>query len=314
MIISELGRGTYSDCFKVCSANQAVALKLSYYRDATIRAVTKSAQRGDHNAAVTAKDQDAISVAMAMAQVAKLMKCHMVSPHIVRVYCEADARYLPLRLKALLGNRLPTLSRKQLKYAHVCLMDLHSCNMTRLLLKHQTDDCTLRKLLFQVVYTLACLQAIFPGFRHNDLSTNNVLIRRMRKTHLVTVAYDVSGARFLVSGPLVAAIADFDFTHVPGHHVLSNERVLGGKYNISPAPNNSYDTHMLLASILKCLVRSKQCPQTTAFIMGLGLDRSERLSRCLPHMYPTALLGHPYFAELRTSGAPAHHTTYTLPT
>ena len=298
MHIIELGRGKYSDCFKVKdSKGHAVALKLSYYQEDTIRAFAKHAHHGDKGSAHIAKDQDAISVSMAMSEVAKQMKLHGVSPHFVKVYCEADIRYLPLRLRPFLKHRLPHLTPNQTKYSHVCLMELYACNLTTYLLTCPATDAILRAMLFQVFYTLACLQAVFPGFRHNDLSANNVLVKRAK--HPCT-AYACHHDTFYACCPLMVALADFDFTHVPGHDVLSNERVLSGKYNITATPNDSYDVHTLLKSVYACLKLKNACPQTMAFIRSLKLDPArERLSHCVRHLVPATLLQHPFFDALK---------------
>lgn len=304
MRIRELGRGKYSDCFKVLGAGgRAVACKLSYYQEATIRAFAAHAHHGDRDAARAAKEQDAVSVSAAMAEVARLMKALRVSPHFVRVHCEADVKNLPLRLKPLLPSRVPLLSHNQLKYSHVCIMELYSCNLTSFLTRYRVDERTLRALLFQVVYTLACLQSVFPGFRHNDLSSNNVLIKPCRA---VRTSYTLHGTTFVTEAPFVAALADFDFTHVPGHEVLSNERVLGGKYGISQAPNDSYDVAMLLRSVRQCLKRSQQCPRAAAVLAALATAP--------PHaMVPRRLLAHDYFQPLAQRGRGTCAVAYALP-
>jgi hypothetical protein len=298
MIVQELGAGKYSDCFKISDHGVAVAFKMSYYQEATIRAFARHAHRGNINAAQLAKEQDAISVATAMAEVAKHMRAHRVSPHFVQVHCEADVKFLPLRFKAFLKNRLHCLTHQQLKYSHVCIMDLYRCNLTALLRRDDLTESHVQGLLFQVVYTLACLQEALPGFRHNDLSTNNVLVKpctgaRSKYTFKHMTFY-------LADLPLFAAIADFDFTHVPRHEVLSNERVLNGKYGIRADPNDSYDTHLLMKSVLRCL--SKRCtefPVTVKFLRSLPLDKIDRATVCAPALVPTALLRHPYFDSLR---------------
>lgn len=314
MIIRELGRGKYSDCFKVKDGRgRAIACKLSFYQEATIRAFTRHAQHGDREAAHVAKEQDAISVSTAMAEVAKEMKLHQVSPHFVKVYCEADVRYLPLRLKPLLRDRLSQLTPNQIKYSHVCLMELYACNLTKLLLHGGVRDKTLRPLLFQVIYTVACLQAVFPGFRHNDLSPNNVLIKRCkhRCTH-----YRLGPHRFYVRSPLIAVLADFDFTHVPGHDVLSNERVLSGQYGITAHSNDAYDIHLLLRGVQKCLKQKGRCPETLQFLHSIRLDpHKERVSELTPHLAPLRLLGHAFFDSLRDPRLASRCThVYALPT
>lgn len=316
MIIAELGCGKYSDCFVVrSSGGRVVAMKLSYYQERTIRAFARYVNRGDRDAANDAKDQDAISVSMAMSEVAKHMRAHRMSPHFIHVYCEADIRCLPLRLAPLLKRRLPLLTPRQLKYSHVCLMQLYACNLTRFLASHRATDATVRVLLFQVIFTLACLQRVFPGFRHNDLSTNNVLVKRLRKPQHRGAQYCVGELTFAVRCPYSAALADFDFTHVPGHDVLTNERVLSGKYGITDGPNPSYDTHLLLNTVRRCLKRyNAPCPETCMFLRGLGLSREDRIRSAQPHLVPMTLLRDAYFSPLLTASMDAACPTYRVPT
>lgn len=302
-VVSSLGSGRYSDCFKVSdpSHGRVIALKISYYQEATIRAFARARLVGNTNAALTAKERDAVSVSMAMAEVARQLSSCGVTPHFVKVYCEADIKNLPHKLRRLLASRLPTLTANQFKYSHVCLMQLFSCTFTSFLKRATTTDDILRPLIFQVVYTVACLQNLLPGFRHNDLSTNNVLVKPW--THSCA-QYRYESAFFCLKTTHMAALSDFDFTHVPKHEVLSNERVLGGKYKITVDHNPSYDMHLFLKSVSRCL--PAWCKATRAFIQGLRLDQSvDRLAHVLPQVIPAKLLAHPYFCCLRSQACRA---------
>ena len=179
MKVRQLGSGKYSDCFKVSGADCAVCLKVSYYRESTMRAFARHAGHGDLRAAHAAIELDAVAVATAMAEVGRTLRGHRVTPHLVDVFREADVRNLPRRLRPLLARRLPTLTDMQLARSHVCIMELCSCTLTSLVARapQELSDRVMRGLIFQVVYTLACLQAALPGFRHNDLTTNNVLVK-----------------------------------------------------------------------------------------------------------------------------------------
>lgn len=309
MWVRTLGSGKYSDAFKVWggSGGCVVALKISYFSDSTIRSFAAHAQHGDRAGAHAARDKDAVSVSMAMATIARQLRLHAVSPHIVRVYCEADVRNLAERFKPLLRDRLARLTSHQVRYSHASLMELYTCNLTHFLARYSPTDAVLRALLFQVVYTLACLQALFPGFRHNDLSSNNILIKQATPRCL---QYTFGGATFYTHVSWVAALADFDFVHVPGHAVLSNERILSGKYGIAATPNDSYDTHLLFKSVQRCLRKAaSRADNTLAFLRTLKLDetkdRLDKLSQAThPHLAPARLLHHAYFAPLRAQPCP----------
>jgi len=298
-----VGAGKYSDVFKVSRGNRSLMLKLSYYRDDTLARFKGSMQRGDVRGARRAKRQDAIAVAAAFSKLtAKLIEAR-VSPHFVMVYCDADCKEFSARMAALLPERMKTLSKVQVKYNNVCLMEVMSSDMTKYLTRGRYSEATLRGLLFQVVYTLAALQRIFPGFRHNDLSTNNVLIKRLPAA--VSIAYTFGGVRYVVPGMrALAALSDYDFTHVPDWPGLQNERVLNGRYAVDAAPNPTYDTHFFLKSVFKCLARRRGFPDTRAFLASLDLRAEDRQDSPLPGLEPAALLGHAYFAGL-ASDAPA---------
>mgnify|MGYP003351247979 CR=1 FL=1 len=185
------------------------------------------------------------------------------------VFREADVRNLPRRLRPLLARRLPTLTDMQLARSHVCIMELCSCTLTSLVARapQELSDRVMRGLIFQVVYTLACLQAALPGFRHNDLTTNNVLVKCTPRH--AGARYTLGHRAFYLHDmPVAAVLADFDFTHVPGHPVLSNERVLGGRYAISACPSPGYDLHVFLKSLHACVQRRarRRLPEACAFL------------------------------------------------
>ena len=299
MEIRQLGSGTYSDCFKVKDGGgRALAVKLSYYRAAEHAG-------GNH---------DAVCVAAAIAQVARTMRDHRVSPHIVEVFTEADVRGLPLQLAPLLPARLAKLTPRQIAVSHVCLMELCSCTLTTFVARSAlATDRVMRCLIFQVVYTLACLQKILPGFRHNDLSTNNVLIKKPPGP--ATTRYVVGGRTFCTDNmPVAAVLTDFDFTHVPGHAVLSNERIVGERYGISNDANEGYDVHLFLKSLSKCLTRRSAAPLTRAFLAGLGLEAHSRPANRAPHLDPMRVLGNAYFEPLASSaGSTAVTASFAMP-
>lgn len=72
-----------------------------------------------------------------------------------------------------------------------------------------------RAFFFQIVYTLNAIQSVYPGFRHNDLSTNNILL-----TYYATpkkTVYLVNGIYFKIDKyHFESKIIDFDFSNIPG--------------------------------------------------------------------------------------------------
>jgi serine/threonine protein kinase len=111
-----------------------------------------------------------------------------------------------------------------------------------------------RQALFQVIFTLACLQQLFPGFRHNDLKADNVLLVPATGTR----SYTLLGRHFVMRDPRVdVKIIDFGCSHanIPS---LSNALVVEGAYTdhgIGPNPCAMYDVHLLLWGLFKRIGR-----------------------------------------------------------
>ena len=297
-VVRHLGSGKYSDVFKVQPAlgAKAVVMKVSYYRNDTFCNMIDKVRKGDVGGATATKKRDAVAVGNRFARITSAL-VDSVSPHFVIVFCSKDCRDFASRLGPLLRNRLKELSPLQKKFNNVCFMELFHGTMTRFLLRSRADDATVRGLVFQIVYTLAALQKKFPGFRHNDLSTNNVLLKKLRTTHVL--AYRVGRRTFHVPTALFPALSDYDFVHAPGP-ALQNERVLSGKYKVDGRPNDSYDTHFFLKSVFKCLEKKLDAfPHTKAFLARLALKEDDRQnSRVIARLRPSTLLRDPYFAPL----------------
>lgn len=299
--IDHVGSGKYSDVFRVTQNNTSVMMKVSFYRKETLCNALKKLKKGDMRGAVKVKRMDSIQVASNFAKMT-LDLMDDVSPHFVIVYCDADCS-IAGRMGQLLKHRTKDLTDLQKKYNNVCFMEVFHTNMTKFLVKGGYDEHSLRCMIFQVVYTLAALQKRFKGFRHNDLSTNNVLIKRLRNKPLVQ--YTFGSNMYYVANNVLPALSDYDFTNVPGHPDLTNERVYSGKYRVDGKPNASYDTHFFLKSVLKCIqTKLDKFPETTKFLHRLRLKTEDRQnSTVFPRLVPAAVLRDPYFAVLRKKPA-----------
>ena len=309
--VTFVGAGKYSDVFKVSARGKTVIMKLSYYRDTTWSDFVKKMRLGDVDGARKTKNRDAIMVAAAFANATNELVMRGISPHFVVVYCHADCRDVAPKLKALIQERVKSSTKVQMKLNNACFMEVFSGDMTKWLRGRSVlTDASVRAAIFGVVYTLAAVQRVYPGFRHNDLSTNNVLIKKLRRP--MRASYAIDGRTFYVTAPVLAAISDYDFTHVPGHAKLSNERVIGGRYRVTAAPNPTYDTHFFLKSVLKSLhgkfKRPGALPETQRFLRSLPLNMLEdRLdTQPVAGIAPAELLGHAYFGPLLQRPATAN--------
>lgn len=296
--LEHVGSGKYSDVFKVKDAmNAPIMMKVSYYRD--------TGKPRDKN------KLDAIKVSSNFSRLAGALM-EKVSPHFVLVYCDKDVTSFAQRLGPLLKNRLQSLTPYQKRHNNVCFMEAFHTNMTKFLVAGRYDEACLRALIFQVVYTLAALQKRFPGFRHNDLSTNNVLVKKLRSAPLLT--YSFGGLTCYVKNNLLPALSDYDFTNVPNHAQLKNERVYSGKFKVDGRRNDSYDTHFFLKSVLKCIQRRLDSfPSTAHFLKRLRMKEEDRQnSTVIPRLVPATLLRDKYFAPLRVKPKGTVQASYTL--
>lgn len=299
-LLTHVGSGKYSDVFKITQAlSKPVIMKISYYRDDTLCNVIKRTKKGDLKGALRAKRQDAIQVGVQFARLTTAL-VESVSPHFVVVYCDEDCTSYAPRLGPLLKDRLKELSPLQKRYNNVCFMEVFHDDMTKFLTRRAYTEDSLRAMIFQVVYTLAALQKRLPGFRHNDLSTNNVLVKKLRHRPLLSYTFD--GVTYYVSNNILPALSDYDFTNVPNHPELTNERVYSGKYKVDGKRNDSYDTHFFLKSVLKCIHRRAEAfPATMDFIRRQRLKEEDRQNGSVfPRLAPRTLLRDPYFRPLQT--------------
>lgn len=295
--VRHVGSGKYSDVFEVKRGQTAVMMKISFYREDTLCNALKKLKKGDLRGAMQIKKMDSIQVSSSFARMTTGLMA-TVSPHFVLVYCDKDCS-LAGRMGTLLKDRLKGLSDMQKKYNNVCFMEIFHDNMTKFLVVASYGEDSLRAMIFQVLYTLAALQKRLPGFRHNDLSTNNVLIKKLKTKPLLQ--YTLGAKTFYVANDILPALSDYDFTNVPGHPTLTNERVYSGKYKVDGRRNDSYDSHFFLKSVLKCIQRRVQeFPATAEFLKRLRMRTEDRQNNAvIPRLFPATLLNDAYFDPLR---------------
>lgn len=110
----------------------------------------------------------------------------------------------------------------------------------------------LRSVIFQVIYATAFLQRWFPGFRHNDLHTLNVLLTSSDdKTWEYTLP---SGKRYWIPMFVRVILWDFELSWSPE---FSNKHIstsMDQEAGIQAVPSQKYDLHFFLNSTL-CLLQ-----------------------------------------------------------
>jgi hypothetical protein len=111
-----------------------------------------------------------------------------------------------------------------------------------------------RSIFFQLLSVLAIIQAKYPGFRHNDLKMNNLLVNEIAISptdnkyfyKINNQIYHVPNIGFQLK------IWDFDFACIPG--IVDNTKVEAewtNKINIKPEKNRYYDIHYFFNTFVK---------------------------------------------------------------
>lgn len=295
--LKQIGTGKYSDIFAVHRGDDSFAMKISYYTEDTIEKFIKKKRYGDLEGAKREKDQDSILVSEKFSKVTAVLLDKKITPHFVRVFEEQDVKNFAAKIPGL-EKRLNNLTTYQRMYNHVAFMDLFDTDLTRLLTHKVLDDNEIKIVIFQILYTIAAAQHTLPNFRHNDLSTNNVLVRNNRKK--MTFRYDVDGMVFYTPTKYAVAVTDYDFVHVPSIKILNNRRVMSGNYKVSENNNISYDVHLFIKSVYKCFTKAYSTDtETYRFLESLETFTDDRHPHEIPSLNPRNILKHKYFDSLK---------------
>ena len=299
--LKQIGTGKYSDIFAVHRGGQSFAMKISYYTEETIDKFIKKKRYGDLEGAKREKEQDSILVSEKFSKVTTVLLDKKLTPHFVRVFEEQDVKNLAAKIPGL-EKRLKSLTTYQRVYNHVAFMDLFDTDLTHLLTRKVLDENEIKIVIFQILYTIAATQHTLPGFRHNDLSTNNVLIRKNREK--TVTRYDVDGVVFYTPTRYSVAVTDYDFVHVPSIKILNNRRVLSGNYKVSDENSVSYDAHLFIKSVFKCFTKAyEKTPDTEThrFLNSLETFTDDRHPHEIPSLDPRKILKHRYFDSLKAA-------------
>ena len=111
-----------------------------------------------------------------------------------------------------------------------------------------------RAIFFQILSVLAIIHARYPGFRHNDMKANNILIHLIdidddNRNYLYKInkqSYEVPNIGFQIK------LWDFDFACIPG--IVDNSKVEAewtNKINIAPEQNRYYDIHYFFNTLTR---------------------------------------------------------------
>ena len=117
-----------------------------------------------------------------------------------------------------------------------------------------------KSICFQFLSALAIIQSKYPGFRHNDLKANNILVHEIPiEPNNEKYKYIINGQTYILSNiGFQLKLWDFDFATIPG--IIDNSKVEADwttEININPVKNRYYDVHYFFNT----LVRKEFFPQ-----------------------------------------------------
>ena len=108
-------------------------------------------------------------------------------------------------------------------------------------------------IFFQLLSVLAIIQSKYPGFRHNDLKANNLLVHKIPIDTNNNYKYIINGQTYIVENiGLQLKLWDFDFASISG--IIDNAKVEAewtNSINISPIKNRYYDVHYFFNTFTK---------------------------------------------------------------
>ena len=107
--------------------------------------------------------------------------------------------------------------------------------------------------MFQIIFTLAVIHKKYPGFRHNDLKANNILLQISTKPKIPQYfQYQYENKTYRVPDIGVQVrLWDFDFSCIPD--IINNQKVDAkwtNNINVKAEPNRYYDIHYFFATLL----------------------------------------------------------------
>lgn len=107
-------------------------------------------------------------------------------------------------------------------------------------------------IFFQLLSVLAVIQTKYPGFRHNDLKANNVLVHKIEKQAEI-FTYRIARKKYRVKNiGYQIKLWDYDFACIPG--VVENKKVeleWTKQINVTPKQNRYYDVHYFFNTLIK---------------------------------------------------------------
>jgi hypothetical protein len=161
----------------------------------------------------------------------------------------------------------------------------------------EKNSCDYKPLIFQVIHTLAVLQKEFPGFRHNNLTPDNILIYINKKPE--DILYEFGSKRWKLENiNFHIKIGNFEKSTLPKYYGVKNQRDTDVPYITQL--NDYFDIHTFLnalinknglLNLLNCELETKNFIDKVVPVKLRGKSTNETLFK------PSDLLKDVYFSK-----------------
>lgn len=194
-----------------------------------------------------------------------------ITPHIIKILdsfdCNLDNIIKNKTLKEIQWfHNLDKLKEEKIfrKNVKINILETADTDLLKLLIKNNLSIKLLKIIFFQIFYTLVILQYNFPGFRHNDLKANNILVVFNDSTIIPKIledkfnVYILNDQKFYIPQTnFTIKIHDFDFV---SSDKFDNSKVKNKYFRelgILNEHNSIYDLHYFLNTLFKYYTKNK---------------------------------------------------------
>ena len=116
-------------------------------------------------------------------------------------------------------------------------------------LQNDPEERIIKGIILQIMFTLTVVQHVLPGFRHNDIKVDNILLDFTPRKQRVTLRYKQYFWVLPPNIPLVK-VADFDYACIPGKCVNPKVGTTHAcTFGCTEEPSKIYDVHLFLNSV-----------------------------------------------------------------
>jgi len=160
-----------------------------------------------------------------------------------------------------------------------------------------SNQCDLKKLLFQVIHTLAVIQNEYRNFRHNNLSPDNIIVYLKKSASEYDVYHFNDKKYHIPKNKFIIKIGNFNYSSIPDYYGNSIKIPFGNKNN------HYFDLHFFLNSLLDKIDISGCDENTTNFINKIipekyrSSNNNYYMERNVELYSPAQLIEDEFFAE-----------------